>query len=477
MMSFNPELQRNVWLQMSWSRLVVAPLLIGILMASVIATVEPPAAVMAEAARWFFVIFMGFWSTRRVADSLAEEIGGGTWEGQRMSGLSAWSMMWGKLFGGAIFPWYCGLICLGVMVWYGLKAPPADLRLPVWHQVATLLVGAILAQATSLTVALVLLRKVQFRRRLTVTMAQIAGLLVFALALMWDYNVQPAAADGGQITWYDRTFDGWIFYIVSLAVFALWALLAVLRLMSLELLYATRPWAWALFVLFVMGYAAGFHVADVISMQVLSWRLFVAYLMAGSLTYVGFFAEAKDPVRYRWGLARFGAMQWWRALEFMPWWLISYILAVIAGAAAIWSVALGGQLAAEQTLTLELERYASWAALGPITYRIAAALLFLLRDMLFLLWLNFSRTRNRADLSGLVILVILYVPLPMLLTAAGLVQFLPAVAPIAVSSILAIAWPALEALVMAILLYLRWRKAARIEIVDDHDEPTMTRPS
>ena len=29
MMAFNPELQRNVWLQMSWSRLLVAPLLIG----------------------------------------------------------------------------------------------------------------------------------------------------------------------------------------------------------------------------------------------------------------------------------------------------------------------------------------------------------------------------------------------------------------------------------------------------------------
>jgi hypothetical protein len=199
----------------------------------------------------------------------------------------------------------------------------------------------------------------------------------------------------------------------------------------------------------------------------------VAFLVAASLTYVAFFAEAKDPVRYRWGLARFGAMQWWRALEFMPWWLISYIFAVIAGAATIWSILMGGQLAAAETWSLELERYASWLALGPITYRIAAALLFILRDMLFLLWLNFSRTRNRADMSGLVILVIAYVPLPMLLIAAGGVHLLPAVAPIAVAGVLAIAWPAAEALVMAILLYLRWRKAARIEIVPDNDEPTM----
>jgi len=121
----------------------------------------------------------------------------------------------------------------------------------------------------------------------------------------------------------------------------------------------------------------------------------------------------------------------------------------------------------------EAVRYAAWFALCPITYRVAAALLFLLRDMLFLLRLNFSRTRNRADLSGLVILVIVYVPLPMLLTAAGAGHLLPAVAPVAVDNIFAIAWPAAEALVMAILLYLRWRKAARIEIVPDHDEPTI----
>ncbi len=63
MMSFNPELQRNIWLQMSWSRLLVAPLLIGILLAAVIATVSPPPGVMAEAARWFFMIFIAFYDT------------------------------------------------------------------------------------------------------------------------------------------------------------------------------------------------------------------------------------------------------------------------------------------------------------------------------------------------------------------------------------------------------------------------------
>ena len=277
MMAFNPELQRNIWLQMSWGRLLVAPLLLGILLAAVIAATEPPPQSMVEATRWLFVLLMALWSTRRVADALAEEIGGGTWEGQRMSGLSAWSMLWGKLIGGAIFPWYCALICLGVMIWYGLQATTEELRLPLWQQVATLLIGAILGQATALTVALLLLRKAQFRRRLAVTMAQIAGLFAFGLAVGWDYSANPWAASGALITWYDRVYDGWLFYLVSAAVFGLWALLAVYRLLCQELLYVTRPWAWTLFVLFVMAYVAGFRVADV---QALSWRLFVAFFAA-----------------------------------------------------------------------------------------------------------------------------------------------------------------------------------------------------
>ncbi len=470
MMSFNPELQRNIWLQMGWGRLLVAPLLIGILLAAVIATIKPPPEVMAESARWLFVILMSFWSTRRVADSLAEEIGGGTWEGQRMSGLSAWSMMWGKLFGGAVFPWYCGLICLVVMIWEGIHALPADLRLPLWLQVATLVVAAILGQAVSLTVALLLLRKVQFRRRLTVTMAQIAGLFAFGLAVGWDYSASPWAASVDKITWYGRAYDGWLFYLVSAAIFALWALLAVYRLMCLELLYSTRPWAWTLFMLFAMAYAAGFVGWDV---QALPSHLAVAFVTASFLVYIAFFAETKDPVRYRWGLARFGAMQLWRALEFMPWWLISYILAVAVGATTIWSIAMGGQLTWRDSWWFTLQRDAMWYTLEPIAYNIVALLLFILRDIFFLLWLNFGATRNRADLTGLVVLVVAYIPLPMLITASGLTELLPAVTPFTVTNALSVVWPAVEVAIMAALLYFRWRKAARIEIVEDHDEPTI----
>src|SRR6185295_5057039 len=257
-MWFSPELQRNLWLQLSWGRILAAPILLGILVAALLAAWELKPNHMAELARWGFVLLVALWSTRRVADSLAEEVGGGTWESQRMSGMSAWSMVWGKLIGGAIFPWYCALICLGVMVWFGLQAQPGEMRVVLSQQVATLLLGAILGQATALTVALLLLRKVQFRRRLTVTLAQIAGLLAFGLAVGWDYSANPWAAGVGTIHWYTRDYDAYQFYLASAGVFTAWALLAGWRLMRAELLYVNRPWVWTLFTLFCMAYAAGF---------------------------------------------------------------------------------------------------------------------------------------------------------------------------------------------------------------------------
>ncbi len=469
-MWFSPELQRNLWLQLTWGRLLAAPALLGVIVAAMLAAMEPAPSAMAEFARWGFVLLLALWSTRRVADSLAEEIGGGTWEGQRMSGLSAWSMMWGKLIGGAIFPWYCALICLGVMVWYGLQAAPGEMRVPLSQQVATLMLGGILGQATALTIALLLLRKVQFRRRLTVTLAQIAGLLAFGLAVGWDYSANPWAAGVGTIRWYDQDYDAYQFYLASAAMFTAWALLAAWRLMRAELLYTNRPWAWALFALFCMAYAAGFVKWEV---EALTSRLAIACVTSLTLTYAAFFAEAKDPVRCRWGLAWFKALHWWRALEFMPWWLISYLAAGIAGAATIWSISMGGHMVWQDSWWFALQRDANWMALGPIAYNIAALLLFVLRDIFFLLWLNFGKIRGRADLAGLVVLVIAYGPLPMLLVGAGLLKFLPAVVPFAVTNLMAVIWPAAELVAMWLLLFLRWREAARIEILADREEPSM----
>src|SRR4030095_3408648 len=109
-MWFSPELQRNLWLQLSWGRALAAPILIGIVVAALLASWNTAPGHLAEYARWGVVLLLALWSTRRVADSLAEEIGGGTWESQRMTGMSAWAVVGGKVLGGASLPRDCAPI-------------------------------------------------------------------------------------------------------------------------------------------------------------------------------------------------------------------------------------------------------------------------------------------------------------------------------------------------------------------------------
>ena len=91
-LDLNPELQRNLWLQCSWQRMLAA-LVVG-------GTIAYALYVLGGFSRLYFganlaiLVAFGMWGPRRAADAVAEEVGTGTWEMQRMSGLSAWSMVW-----------------------------------------------------------------------------------------------------------------------------------------------------------------------------------------------------------------------------------------------------------------------------------------------------------------------------------------------------------------------------------------------
>ena len=113
----NPEFRRNIWLQFNWSKLIAAPLLTVIAAyVFLLLTGYDYQKLQGVAELAGGSVILGIWGTRRAADAVAEEVGGGTWEGQRMSSLGAWQMTWGKLLGGTSFVWYCAAIAMTVRV-------------------------------------------------------------------------------------------------------------------------------------------------------------------------------------------------------------------------------------------------------------------------------------------------------------------------------------------------------------------------
>jgi len=93
---------------------------------------------------------------------------------------------------------------------------------------------------------------------------------------------------------------------------------------------------------------------------------------------------------------------------------------------------------------------------------VLATVLFVLRDVLFVLWLNFASKRRRADLAALLYLALAYGPLAALLTAIPAPLLLTFVLPMptehAAMTILPVA---AELAVLLFLLRRRWVAAGR----------------
>lgn len=449
----NPEFTRNIWLQFSWQRLLAAAVVIGVLYYAGSYFGSAGDAAITTGGRWLFHFIIGLWGTRRAADALAEEVGGNTWETQRMSGLSAWQMVWGKLLGGTAFPWFCGLLCLALMDVTMLSRHVQQTDVLLLN--ADLIVSGLVAHAVSLGVALLLLRKAQLRRRLMVTFAQVCGLVVYSNSLFSDVSSLINGLD--QVQWYGHLYPAIPFHLISLALFGLWAWFGLYRVMRLELQYSNWPWAWIAFLAFVILYVAGF--ADHDGQKLSAW-LTAPFVTCVLLTYLSFLGEPKDPVRYRWGLIALRSGEIGKALSFIPLWLISYLVTAAVGVVL-------ALLLPSQPLTDLGDSYLKhlWADIGPRPQvLVIASLFFVARDILFLLWLNFGAGRKRADIAGLIYLLIAYFPLASIISFVGGFRLLPIVMPYDAGNPVITFCPVLaEIVVLAILVLARWRGQVTIK--------------
>ena len=120
----NPEFQRNLWQEWTRPRLTSAFAALGaILVLAWLANGRLPGAITANAALGCIAIFTVAWGAHLCGHSLLDELRSRTWDQQRMSALSPWRMVWGKLLGAPAVAWACGGVAAGV---YLLSVAPGD---------------------------------------------------------------------------------------------------------------------------------------------------------------------------------------------------------------------------------------------------------------------------------------------------------------------------------------------------------------
>ncbi len=150
------------------------------------------------------------------------------------------------------------------------------------------------------------------------------------------------------------------------------------------------------------------------------------------------------------------ASNWLRAGILAPLWLPSLVVMLVLGAALTTQIpsahsALSGGVGF---------RYGS--AVSP--YLVLAVMLFVLRDMGILLLLNLGARGNRADLVGLVYLLLLYMVFGGLVSSAGWDRALPFFLPVPRDTSLEMLGPVLaEVLLVFAAVIWRWRRVSAVK--------------
>jgi hypothetical protein len=456
----NPELRRNLWLQFSALRLVMAPVVIGAFLLLAWLLAAHSLAAVRLAAQWIYYLLVLLWGTRRAGDLVAEEIAGGTWDSQRMSALGAWQMSWGKLLGGTSYVWYCAGLALAVGIAARWMA-----SMPTWEmaiQIARMLATGLFGQALAMLVSLALLRRQTRRRRLNVSLSQIAGLAASAAA-SGHFDLGPFFPRMALVAWYGRTWDGESFALASIVLFLCWTMFGVYRLMRSELKFRSGPWGWFAFAMFLVVYSDGFVYSAIRSAGggLGAW-LSAPFLLAIALTYVALFIEPKDVIRYRWLAAALAEGNFTRVHALLPQWAPVYAFAlgcslVLAPSPGLIDPGALGVLLAPILRLSALENAAN-LSLFPL-----AVSLYVLRDALVVLYLNFGLRRSRGDATAFVWLLLAYVAMTGILAALGLSALVPLFAPYPLANPLVdLAVPLAECAVISTLVAGRLGKAVRL---------------
>ncbi|MCC7413142.1 MAG: hypothetical protein IT495_16120 [Gammaproteobacteria bacterium] len=392
MTTMNPELRRNLWLELTPQRLVAMPLVLWLVfLAAYVSSGEEIGSAVATVALLLYTGIPVVWGMRLASASVLEEVRGGTWDTQKLSALGPWTMTWGKLFGATAFAWYGGLICLGAYL-LALHELGDDISL---RAIALMLGTALLVQAVSLTAGLVTVRRNPRARGS-------GGALVLFIGFALVVNpILKAAESWTGIAWYGREYALLDFLAASITTFALWAVVAAWRVMCQELAVRTLPWVWLAFHGFATAYVAGLALPSLDRATTVALALLnSAFAVSAVLVYLAVFLEPKDPIVARRWWQRLRAGDWRRLAEDTPCWLVSIGL-VLALAPIIATTRAG-------TLAYGVAMQGLGAAAVP-------AALYALRDVALLHYFAYAPGARRPEVNALVALVLLYWLVPALL--------------------------------------------------------------
>ncbi|KAF0185279.1 MAG: hypothetical protein IV086_08365 [Hyphomonadaceae bacterium] len=440
----NPEFKRNLWLEISPTRLMLMAVVLGVIFAITwfaAGDADRPAA-LAGIAEGLFGVIVGLWGSFKAGRSVADEIRERTWDFQRLSALSPMAMTLGKLFGATSYVWFGGLICLGVAM-FG-HAAGQDWATAAEMAGKLVLLG-VFAHAVALAVSLAVVRRGRGRDRVDAFVFTIAGIVAFQSGselsgggMVGTVRRMSADGDAMQATqWWGVSLPWETWGYISLGVLVVWAFLTAWRLMRVELQAPANPLWYPLFLLapaLLLGGLADNTLGRLISVYAIVHGLVLATLLV----------EPKDFVA-------------WRALG-------ARLRTGAKGAGRYWPSAFSGLIVA--FLAACALAVVAFVAPGvqekPVSWLVGfAAFAFLLRETAIFAFFHLGANQRRGDFAALLTIALLCFAGPAVLGIANLdaANGLFIVQPEAglTSHLLSIASGLVQAAMFAVMAQARWR--------------------
>ena len=431
-MNNNPEFLRNIWLELSSHRLIGMPaVLLAVFFLIYLVTGHAFSDSTRIVAMTLYFVLALLWGTRLAGEALVNEVQDRTWDQQRMSSISPWSMAWGKLFGSTIYTWYGAIICLVIFAVSAVQTSQPD----VIKHVIFMLAIAVFGQSVALLSSM---QAIKTYHRSASTAFMVMGIVVALPLISWGFN------ETGYLSWYDQQYRVLDFLMVSVICFATWSLVGIYRKMREELQFRNTPVYWFAFCVFMACYLAGTIQVQLLADELITFRLFVAYSTFIVFAYVMVILEDKNSLLLRRVIAARNAQNWRSVFENIPCWFVTLLSAYVLCVALMFYDF--------PDITLAAQGF----ALKP--YLVTTAL-FLTRDVLLFIFFNMTANRRRADVTAIFYLVLLYWLLPSILTGMNLPMATAALLPIGMhDATISIVSGFVQCSVLAFLVWQRWKK-------------------
>lgn len=395
----NPELTRNLWLELTPHRLISMPAVLGLLFAFAATASQD---LVPGLALGLFGLVTILWGASLCSEAMLEEFRQGTWDTQRLSAMGPWQLAWGKLMGAPVFSWYGGGICLVVFALTTDGTAASNAPLPTVLGALPTVLGA-LAMAV-LTQAMGAILGLTAARSGTRTRSSLFIVFIF-LFVSYGAWLPGSLARWDAVMWFGVAMSPVWFAVFSLWAFAAWGIVGFWRMLCGELQLRKPPLAWLGFAVFLTIYAAGLvngRLPEAPPAQVFA---FVAFSITISLSYGVVLFEQRNFISLRRLALHWHSGNLRRVWEEIPCWTVTLLLALVAA------------------LYLALQGIPV-STFGPVSIAVGTMPLvlglFALRDIALLYFFSLGQRPQRALLATMIYLGLLYWLLPSLLDAAGL---------------------------------------------------------